>query len=302
MEHLIASFIDYLSDRKRLSASTLECYRRDLENFSQYLKQRQITGPEELTKAGIKLYFSYLAGTGKAHSTIARSAVSLRAFCEYLAMQGLTEQDLSRGIDSPKVARSQPHTLSLEEIERLLSSPDSSLPAGLRDKAMLELLYATGIRVSELVALNIDDIDTSLRFVKLRGTKERIVPMGKITAQWLDKYIVEARPSLISPKDDSVLFPNTRGGRITRQGFWKIIKKYGAEAGIDGDLGPHTLRHSFAVHLLDRGADVRAVQEMLGHADAVTMQMYLAKTRSNLKSVYEAFHPRAGNKVGSEGR
>lgn len=199
-------------------------------------------------------------------------------------------------LEMPKVEKKPPQTLTVEETERLLEAPKPDTPLGLRDKAMLELLYATGIRVSELISLNKDDVNLELHFLRCTGErgKERILPFGGVTAEWLDLYLREGRSHLIlDERENPALFPNRRGGRISRQGFWKLMKKYGQEAGITSDITPHTLRHSFAVHLLERGADVRSVQELLGHSDASTIQMYVSRSRSNLKTVYDAFHPRA---------
>lgn len=260
--------------------------------------------PGEMTGASVKLYFSALDKAGKAPATIARASVSLRAFFQYLQRERLTEQDLSLSVEAPKVDKAMPQTLTIDEMDLLLNLPDVSSAAGLRDKAMLELLYATGIRVSELIAIHVEDVDTSLRYVRCSSGKERIIPIGAVTAEWIQKYIADSRPVLVSSGDDGpgapetpdakgALFVNIRGEAISRQGFWKIVKKYGEKAGFDFAITPHTLRHSFAVHLLEGGADVKSVQEMLGHADMVTVQMYLSSKRSNLKSVYESFHPRA---------
>lgn len=293
MEQYVAPFMGYLTDHKRLSAATLECYERDIEQFIGYLRAREITEPGQISKAGVKLYFSTLSKAGKAPATVARSSVSLRAFFHYLQQERVIDHDPGYWIESPKVDKSPPQTLTVNEVDQLLDMPDTSQAPGLRDKAMMELLYATGIRVSELIALHVEDVDTSMRYVRCSGGKERIIPISTVTANWIQKYLGEARPLLLGESSAEVLFTNARGGRLTRQGFWKIVKKYGREAGIEVDITPHTLRHSFAVHLLEGGADVKSVQEMLGHADMVTVQMYLNKTKPNLKSVYEAFHPRA---------
>ncbi|WP_110932407.1 site-specific tyrosine recombinase XerD [Paenibacillus bouchesdurhonensis] len=293
MEQYIAPFMGYLADHKRLSAATLECYQRDVEQFIGYLREREIVEPVQITKAGVKLYFSTLSKAGKAPATIARSSVSLRAFFQYLQQERFVDHDPGHWIESPRVDKSPPQTLTVEEVDLLLDMPDTSQASGLRDRAMMELLYATGIRVSELIALNVQDVDTTMRYVRCSGGKERIIPMSTVTAHWIQQYLRESRPLLSGESTVEVLFTNARGDRLTRQGFWKIVKKYGKEAGIEADITPHMLRHSFAVHLLEGGADVKSVQEMLGHTDMVTVQMYLSKTKPNLKSVYEAFHPRA---------
>ncbi|WP_055107710.1 site-specific tyrosine recombinase [Paenibacillus ihumii] len=297
MEQYIAPFMGYLADHKRLSTATTECYKRDIEQFVDYLRERGVAEPGQLTRAGVKLYFAMLGNAGKAPATIARSAVSLRAFFQYLQQKRLLDQDPGSWIESPRIDKSPPQTLTVAEVDLLLDMPDLSQASGLRDKAMLELLYATGIRVSELIALNVQDVDTSMKFVRCSGGKERIIPMGTVTAEWLERYMAESRPVLLGVSGGEALFPNARGDRLTRQGFWKIIKKYGREAGIATDITPHTLRHSFAVHLLEGGADVKSVQEMLGHADMVTVQKYLSHRKPNLKSVYDAFHPRGSRQA-----
>lgn len=302
MEQHASSFISFLIQERALSGSTLESYNRDLKQFLTYLKDKNMTDLNDVTRAGILLYFASLEQSGKSRATITRASVTLRAFFHYLVRERMVEHDPLMMVELPKVDKKLPQTLTVEETERLLDMPDPSTLLGLRDKAMLELLYATGIRVSELISLNWQDVDSDLRFLRCSGDtgKERIIPFGVMTAEWLDKYMNEGRPQLLLNEDHDALFPNRRGGRISRQGFWKILKKYGSEAEIKGDITPHMLRHSFAVHLLDRGADVRSVQEMLGHADVSSIQVYLNKTRPNLKSVYDSFHPRARGRSDSQ--
>ncbi|CAM4274276.1 site-specific tyrosine recombinase XerD [Paenibacillus phoenicis] len=296
MERDAASFISFLAGQRGLSEATRESYARDLKQYISYLQSKQISDYRQVTRAGILLYFAYLKDLGKAPATIQRVSVTLRAFFRYLLQERRIEQDPFIMLEMPKVEKKPPQTLTVEETERLLEAPKPDTPLGLRDKAMLELLYATGIRVSELISLNKDDVNLELHFLRCTGErgKERILPFGGVTAEWLDLYLREGRSHLIlDERENPALFPNRRGGRISRQGFWKLMKKYGQEAGITSDITPHTLRHSFAVHLLERGADVRSVQELLGHSDASTIQMYVSRSRSNLKTVYDAFHPRA---------
>ncbi|EES72258.1 tyrosine recombinase XerD [Paenibacillus sp. oral taxon 786 str. D14] len=295
MERDAASFISFLAGQRGLSEATRESYARDLKQYISYLQSKQISDYRQVTRAGILLYFAYLKDLGKAPATIQRVSVTLRAFFRYLLQERRIEQDPFIMLEMPKVEKKPPQTLTVEETERLLEAPKPDTPLGLRDKAMLELLYATGIRVSELISLNKDDVNLELHFLRCTGErgKERILPFGGVTAEWLDLYLREGRSHLIlDERENPALFPNRRGGRISRQGFWKLMKKYGQEAGITSDITPHTLRHSFAVHLLERGADVRSVQELLGHSDASTIQMYVSRSRSNLKTVYDAFHPR----------
>ncbi|MDU4695156.1 MULTISPECIES: site-specific tyrosine recombinase XerD [Paenibacillus] len=296
MERDAASFISFLAGQRGLSEATRESYARDLKQYITYLQDKQINDYRQVTRAGILLYFAHLKERGKAPATIQRVSVTLRAFFQYLLRERRIDQDPFVMLEVPKVEKKPPQALTVEEIERLLDTPKPDTPLGLRDKAMLELLYATGIRVSELISLNQDDVNLELHFLRCSGErgKERIIPFGGVTAEWLDRYLREGRLHMVVGEDDNpALFPNRRGGRISRQGFWKVIKKYGQEAGISSDITPHTLRHSFAVHLLERGADVWSVQELLGHSDASTIQMYVNRSRSNLKTVYDAFHPRA---------
>ncbi|MNZ80581.1 Tyrosine recombinase XerD [compost metagenome] len=298
MEKYASSFISFLAQQRGLSKSTLESYNRDLRQFMSYLQDRNTTDINEVTRTGILLYFSTLKNSGKAAATITRISVTLRAFFQYLVSERIIEHDPLVMVELPKADKKLPQTLTVEETEKLLDMPDPGTPLGLRDKAMLELLYATGIRVSELISLNLEDVDTDLRFLRCCSEtgKERIIPFGQVTSEWVERYINESRPHFMTKIKNEALFPNRLGERISRQGFWKVLKKYGKEAGIEQDITPHTLRHSFAVHLLDRGADVRAVQEMLGHADVSTIQVYLNKTRPNLKSEYDSYHPRARNR------
>lgn len=296
MERDAASFISFLAGQRGLSESTRESYERDLKQYITYLRDKQIDDYRQVTRAGMLLYFAYLKERGKAPATIQRVSVTLRAFFQYLLRERRIDQDPFVMLEVPKVEKKPPQTLTIEETERLLDTPKPDSSLGLRDKAMLELLYATGIRVSELISLNTDDVNLELRFLRCSGErgKERIIPFGGVTAEWLELYLREGRCHLVQAEGDNpALFPNRRGGRISRQGFWKVIKKYGQEAGIMADITPHTLRHSFAVHLLERGADVWTVQELLGHSDASTIQMYVSRSRSNLKAVYDTFHPRA---------
>lgn len=295
MERYAASFISYLTGQKDLSESTLASYNRDIRQFLDYLRNRGTEELGEVTRASIMLYFASLREVGKAPATITRISVALRAFFQFLVQERIIDLDPSVNVKLPKSDRTLPAVLTVEETERLLEMPDCNTLLGLRDKAMLELLYATGVRVSELISLNLEDIDTGVRFVHCSGEtgKERILPFGTVTANWLDRYLREVRQELSPGGPQDPLFPNRLGGRMSRQGFWKVIKKYGQSAGISKEITPHTLRHSFAIHMLEGGADIRSVQEMLGHADVATIQIYLNSMRPNLKSVYDHYHPRA---------
>lgn len=295
MQQAAASFINYLTQQRKLSPSTLEGYSRDIGHFLEYLADRGISAYPELTRTGVMLYFARLREQGKAPATIARSSVALKAFLQFLLQDNIIEQDLASAVTPPKLEKKLPDILSLEETQLLLEAPDHSTPLGLRDKAILELLYATAIRVSELIALNIRDVDTGVRFLRCSGDagKERILPFGMETAKWLDKYLRETWGDQALRLEQKPLFPNRSGERISRQGIWKLLKKYADRAGLAKEITPHTLRHSCAVHLLEGGADVRSVQEMLGHGDLATIQLYLAQSKPNLKAIYDQFHPRA---------
>lgn len=294
MKPYIASFIEYLRDHKGLKAATLSSYQKDLEQFTEAMQERGLEEAEQVSKVHLTLYFAGLKEAGRAAASITRASVSIRSFFRYMTCERILAHDPFLQIDMPRHEKKAPQILTEPEVGRLLDMPDITTPVGLRDRAMLELLYGTGIRVSELILLNVYDIDISLRFVRCGGDtgKERIIPFGEVTSTWISKYLDEARPILIEEEEEA-LFPNRLGGRFSRQGFWKTIKKYGSEAGIEADITPHTIRHSFAAHLLDHGADLRSVQEMLGHADMSSTQVYIRKSKDNLKSVYQSYHPRA---------
>jgi integrase/recombinase XerD len=296
MEELIARFIEYLGSERRLALNTLESYGRDLRQYGGFLAKGKITSPAEASRATIISYLLHMEKQGKANATIARRLAALKAFYQYLLRMQVVERDPTANLESPKLAKRLPRILSVEEVERLLEQPRADDPSGLRDRAMLELLYATGIRVSELVSLNRDDVNLALGYVRCsgRGARERVVPLGSMAKRWVGEYLLKSRPSLVrNQADDGALFVNHHGRRLTRQGFWKIVKRYAVDASIAPDITPHTLRHSFAAHLLENGADLRAVQEMLGHADISTTQIYTQLTRGRLKEVYARAHPRA---------
>mgnify|MGYP000256500010 FL=1 len=292
----LQSFIQYLSVERGLSLNTLESYERDLTKYLEYMKEQGNTSLEASTKLQITSYISWLKKQGKAPATVTRSMVSIRAFYQFLVRERLLDKDPSMNMETPKLEKRLPKVMSMNEVELLLEAPDTSTPNGMRDKAMLEVLYATGIRVSELTSLNIADIHLGLGYVRCigKGSKERIIPLGRIAAQSLDQFIQTSRQKLMKPgKQEDALFLGHLGTRMTRQGFWKIIKKYGASVTSYKEITPHTLRHSFATHLLENGADLRAVQEMLGHADISTTQIYTHVTKKRMKEVYNRTHPRA---------
>lgn len=295
MDNWIERFIDYLAVERGLAPNTLESYQRDLSSFLSYLQSLPHTGLLECKRADIVSYLYHLQVSGKANSTISRNLASLRSFFHFLLRESAIVLDPTLHVNTPKIEKRLPKVLSVNEVEKLLCGPDGVTPAGSRDKAMLELLYATGIRVSELVSLKLEDVNLSTGFLRCmgKGSKERIIPIGSLAQQTLMHYLSFGREQFVRDHDAQALFLNHHGEPMSRQGFWKILKKYSRSAGILSEITPHTLRHSFATHLLERGADLRAVQEMLGHADISTTQIYTHVTRSRLKDVYASAHPRA---------
>ena len=295
MEVYVNEFINYLAVERGLAQNTLESYGRDLRQFHSYLQNSQMDILRDSNRNTILTYLNNLQNKGRAVSTISRNLAAIKSFYQYLVRERYLEKDPAANLESPKLEKKLPKILSIQEIEELLKQPNSLMPTGLRDKAMLELLYATGIRVSELISLNISDINLDMGYIKCfgKGSKERIVPLGSIAAKCVQEYISKGRNKLVRTYEESALFVNHHGNRLTRQGFWKIIKKYAQEANILKDITPHTLRHSFATHLLENGADLRSVQEMLGHADISTTQIYTHVTKNRLKEVYDKAHPRA---------
>ncbi|WP_067933714.1 site-specific tyrosine recombinase XerD [Alicyclobacillus kakegawensis] len=295
MTQWIADFSDYLVVERGLAKNTLESYRRDLSTFLAYVENQCHVPVEGVTQQHILSYLASLRQQGRANSTISRNLASIRSFFHYLVATDVLTVDPTAHVDTPKIEKRLPKVLSVDEVERLLAAPNLQTVAGLRDRAMLELLYATGIRVSELVSLNVEDLNLAAGFLRCtgKGDKERVIPVGDIAVQVLSAYLQQSRPEFLRLTDDSALFLNHLGERMSRQGFWKLLKKYAKLAGIVKDITPHTLRHSFATHLLERGADLRAVQEMLGHADISTTQIYTHVTRGRLRELYASSHPRA---------
>lgn len=294
MNQLIHEFITYLSVERGLATNTLESYGRDLRQYSEYLEADSGT-LDAVSRSTIVGYLLHLQGQGKATATIARRLAALKAFYQFLLRERRINQDPTANLESPKLEKRLPKVLTVREVERLLAQPDPGQPAGMRDRAMLELLYATGIRVSELVSLSVVDVNLEMGYIRCsgKGAKERIVPLGSLAIQSCTEYLQGARPRLVKHESEQALFVNHHGHRLTRQGFWKIVKKYADDAKIEKEITPHTLRHSFATHLLENGADLRSVQEMLGHADISTTQIYTHVTKGRLKEVYARTHPRA---------
>jgi len=294
---LIASYLMHVRVEKGLSANTISAYKRDLLKFDEFARKRKLT----LESVGRDDLVDFLAGLYRLKlesRTVARQLVTLRNFFRFAQIQELIPEDPSINLESPKIRRHLPGYLRLEEVEKLLEQPDSKTPMGLRDRAMLEVLYSTGLRVSELTSLGVNDLDTKVGCVRCigKGDKERIVPVGKKALGMVDKYLRDGRPQLLRNAKASsgpALFINRRGVALSRVGVWKILSAYGRRAGLRVALTPHMLRHSFATHLLERGADLRSVQLMLGHADISTTQIYTHVVEERLKQIYKAHHPRA---------
>jgi integrase/recombinase XerD len=297
MEDRLKDFMHFLIVEKGLAKNTIVSYERDIKSYLKYLKNIEaISDLNHVQRTHIVHFLKYLKDQGKSSKTIARHIASVRAFHQFLLREKAVDQDPTVHIESPQLERKLPKVLSLEEVETLLNAPREDNHYGLRDKAMLELLYATGIRVSELIGLNVGDVHLTMGFVRCigKGNKERIIPLGRTAAHAIENYLNNGRAKFMTKKSaEEALFLNHHGKRLTRQGFWKILKRLTKEAGIEKELTPHTLRHSFATHLLENGADLRAVQEMLGHADISTTQIYTHVTKTRLKDVYSQFHPRA---------
>jgi len=296
MQQLLQDFLNYLTVERGLARNTIESYGRDLRQYLIYLGERkrglQLKDTTQVTVVG---YLLYLQAQGRAAATLSRSLAAIKAFYHFLAGERLIERDPTVNLNAPRQEKRLPRVLSVEEVARLLEQPDLKTPGGIRDRGMLEVLYATGLRVSELVSLTVDDVNLEEGYLRClgKGSKERIVPLGTLAAKYLTFYLNHARKFLAAAPGETVLFLNHHGNRLTRQGFWKIIKKYADHLGIERTITPHTLRHSFATHLLENGADLRSVQEMLGHADISTTQIYTHLTKGKLKEVYDRTHPRA---------
>lgn len=296
MTNDLQSFIRFLSVERGLSRNTLESYQRDLQQFVDYLVQQGITAWRDAGKTHIAGYLSQLKMLGRASATLSRNRVSIRAFYQYLVKERLLHSDPSIYVEVPKLEKKLPKVLSIEEVEKLLEAPQPEHSSGARDKAMLELLYATGIRVSELISLNVEDINLHMGFIRCIGKadKERNIPLSSIAIRCLTMYIHKFRLKLLKKApDEKALFIGHLGTRMTRQGFWKIMKRYAAEISITNEITPHALRHAFAAHLIENGADLRSVQEMLGHSDISSTQMYVQVTKLKMKDVYNSAHPRA---------
>jgi integrase/recombinase XerD len=290
----VSEFLDYVRVEKGLATNSLASYGRDLAGFAEYLKRLGKT-PEQIRRDDVRDYLASLYRRGLSARSVARHLVSLRNFFRFLLQEGEIQSDPALQVDAPKIGHTLPKYLTTEEVDALLAQPDPSTPAGLRDRALLEVLYATGMRVSELVNLRWEDFEVNLGVVRCRGkgSKERLIPVGKSALAAVEAYWREGRGKLARKTAAPFLFLNRRGTRLSRVGFWKILGQYGRAAGIPAPLSPHLVRHSFATHLLERGADLRSIQLMLGHSDISTTQIYTHVLKERLKQVYHAHHPRA---------
>lgn len=295
MNTLMCDFVDYLQNSKRVSPNTLQAYSRDIKQFYNYVSENALD-IVNISKTSIITYMLYMQKSGRAASSISRNLASVRTFYNYLISQKFLSVNPAADLETPKQEKKLPQILSTDEVGLLLSEPEKIKPAtpkSIRDKAMLELIYATGIKVSELIALNKDDADITLGYLKcVSGEKARVVPLGHVAISALKEYLETTRDAMAEEGTDA-LFVNCNGGRLTRQGFWKLIKEYAMRAGINKEITPHTLRHSFAAHLIENGADLISVQEMMGHKDIASTQIYTKLVKNRIRDVYNKAHPRA---------
>ncbi|MGZ5288753.1 MAG: site-specific tyrosine recombinase XerD [Actinomycetota bacterium] len=295
-------YLDHLAVERGLSAHTLAAYRRDLRRYVAFLEHRGITDPSQVDESSIRSYVASVSASTHGDderpyraTSVARMLSSVRSFHRFLLRDGITARDPATGVAQPKLPRQLPHPLTVDETRRLLEAPDPATPTGLRDRAILELLYGAGLRISELTALDVDDLDLEEGAVRVlgKGGKEREVPLGRFAREAVDAYLTRGRPALASAASRGALFLNARGGRLTRQSGNRLLAIHVRTAGIESRVTPHSLRHSFATHLLEGGADVRVVQELLGHASVATTQIYTLVTEEHLREVYYTAHPRA---------
>lgn len=293
MEKEITTFITYLHNVKGTSKNTEMSYKRDLDKVRHFMAERGICEVSAVSSQDLGDYVKYLEDNKLAAATVSRNIASLKAFYHFMLQEGCVAEDLSEQLKAPKIEKKVPEIMSPEEVIRLLEQPTGDTPKEIRDKAMLELLYATGIRVTELITLRISDVNMQLGVILCRDrTKERIIPFGAAARNALARYLEGTRDAMLENKTSDVLFANCSGQPMSRQGFWKLIKYYAKKAGIKADITPHTLRHSFAAHLVENGADLRSVQEMLGHSDISTTQIYANMNHSHIREVYAKAHPR----------
>lgn len=293
MNTYIGEYTDFMKNTCHKSANTIESYRRDVKQYITYLDEMGVSAITDTTQTNILSYIMLLKKRGRAASTVSRVLASIRSYYLYLLRNGQIESDPTLTLTTPRIEKKTPQVLSNKDVTLLLEQPKISDNKGIRDKAMLELLYATGIRVSELISLDIKDVNLKMGYIRCQNTKnERIIPIGNKAIDAIKLYLEKARPALVK-NDDTVLFVNRMGAKISRQGFWKIIKQYRESAGIETDITPHSLRHSFAAHLIQNGADLQSLKSMMGHSDISSTQVYTCFLDDKIKQVYEKTHPRA---------
>lgn len=294
MNTYVKEYTSFMTDIRHKSLNTVESYKRDVTQYISYLDGTGVTDISSTTKTTVLSYLLYLQKEGRASSTVSRTLASLRSYYLFMMQNSVVKSNPTSNLEAPHVEKKIPKILSGEEVELLLEQPKNCDNKGIRDKAMLELLYATGIRVSELINLDVSDVNVPMSFVRCKGgKKERIIPMGHQAKDALENYINNVRKYMVKDENETALFVNCSGARLSRQGFWKLIKYYQHIAGIETDITPHTLRHSFAAHLLENGADLHSIQEMMGHADISSTQIYSRMMNSKIKDVYAKAHPRA---------
>lgn len=291
---ITSCFLDEIRVARRLSPNTVESYKRDLKKltvFSSLSKKRLDT----LNRSDLEAFVRQLMGSGLAARSVARCVATVRSFYRFLVTDGQVLANPADELRAPRSWPALPRYLTFDDIDRLIQQPDTTLPIGIRDRALIEVLYATGMRVTELVFLRLQDLNLSAGYVKTvgKGSKERLIPLGRMAVQWIQRYRAVARPELLRGKKSLKLFVNARDGQgLTRVGFWKILRKHAIGAGLHGNISPHVIRHSFATHLLDRGADLRSIQTLLGHSDLSTTQIYTHVQEARLRDIYDSFHPR----------
>ncbi len=297
MQDAVSDYLHFLRVERQLSSNTLSSYERDLKAYIKDLsKVQNITTLNNVERIHILSHLQLLKVGGNSSRTLARHISSIRSFHQFILREKVSNTDPTVHLEMPQMDRTLPKILSIEEIEELIAAPNTGKPQGLRDRAMLEILYATGMRISECISLNLEDLHLTMGFVRCfgKGGKERIIPLGQSALTACENYLKEGRPKLIKPTNKTdAIFVNQRGKALTRQGVWKLMKEHARKAGIQNEIMPHTMRHSFATHMIENGADLRAVQEMLGHADISTTQIYTHVSKIRLKDVYKQFHPRA---------
>ncbi|MBO0418982.1 site-specific tyrosine recombinase XerD [Vagococcus fluvialis] len=298
MKNHLEEYLHYLKIERGLSENTIQSYKRDLSQYFSFLDEKEISSWEQVDRYLVLDFLEFLRNEGKSSATIIRMVSSLRKFHQFLRQERMTDNDPMQHIDTPKKTQRLPKTLSIKEVEKIIESPDTNDALGIRDRAILEVMYATGLRVTELITLKLDDLHLSLGLLQTvgKGDKERIIPLGDVAIKWVNLYLEKSRPELLAKnkKDKTnILFLNYKGEGFTRQGIWKNLKVYVTQAGIEKEVTPHTLRHSFATHLLENGADLRVVQELLGHADISTTQIYTHISKKRMADVYKTYFPRA---------